>query len=103
MGGRKLTPASSPGAQEPLIFRGAPLAILFVPPPVPKKRLTYVLLGIFLGALGIQNFYAGYGKKGIAQLCISLLTLGYGSIISWIWAIVDVCTVEKDSAGVQFA
>jgi len=92
-------PPPAPG----VTFSGAAPAILYVPPPVPKKRLTYVLLGIFLGSLGIHNFYAGYAKKGLAQLLISLLTLGYGSVISWIWAVVDVCRVEKDNAGVRFA
>ncbi|MBQ3218003.1 MAG: TM2 domain-containing protein [Akkermansia sp.] len=27
---------------------------------MPKSRLAYILLGVFLGSLGIHNFYAGY-------------------------------------------
>ena len=75
-----------------------------VPPPaaMPKSRLAYILLAIFLGTLGIHNFYAGYSGKGIAQLLISVLTLGVLSPIVWIWAIVEICTVDKDAAGVPF-
>lgn len=69
----------------------------------PKSRVTYILLGIFLGALGVHNFYAGYARKAAAQLCISLFTCFYASFVSWIWAIVEVCTVTEDSEGVQFS
>jgi TM2 domain-containing membrane protein YozV len=67
-----------------------------------KNKMTFVMFGVLLGALGAHNFYAGYKKKAIAQLCITVLTLGYGSPMSWIWAIIDVLTVEKDSTGIQF-
>lgn len=26
----------------------------------PKSRLAYILMGLFLGGLGVHNFYAGY-------------------------------------------
>ena len=38
-----------------------------------KKRIVALLLAIFLGQLGIHNFYLGYTKKGVIQLCVSLL------------------------------
>ena len=65
-----------------------------------KSRVAYVVLAIFLGAFGVHNFYAGYTKKAVIQLLITLLTLGFASIVSWIWAIVDICTVTQDAAGV---
>jgi hypothetical protein len=68
-----------------------------------KSRTTFIVLGIFLGMLGIHNFYAGYTSKAVGQLCLSVLTLGYLAIASWIWAIVEICIVEKDSAGIQFS
>jgi TM2 domain-containing membrane protein YozV len=67
-----------------------------------KNKMTFVMLGVLLGAFGAHNFYARYKKKAIAQLCITVLTLGYGAPMSWIWALIDVLTVEKDSAGIQF-
>jgi TM2 domain-containing membrane protein YozV len=68
----------------------------------PKTRVVFVLLGIFFGIFGVHNFYAGYVRKGVAQLCTTLFTCFYGAIVSWIWAIAEVCIVNKDADGVQF-
>jgi len=65
----------------------------------PKNRVAYILLGFFLGSFGAHNFYAGYTSRGIAQLCITVCTLFFGGIVSWVWAIYEVCTVERDSRG----
>lgn len=32
-----------------------------------KNRTSYILLGVFLGLLGIHNLYAGYNSKAVAQ------------------------------------
>jgi hypothetical protein len=69
----------------------------------PKNRTTFILLGALLGAFGAHNFFAGYHKKGAIQLAITVLTLGFGSPMSWMWAVIDICTVNSDSRGVQFA
>lgn len=69
-----------------------------------KSRLIYILLALFLGCLGIHNFYAGYNGKGIAQLLITLL-LGIFIIpilAVWIWVIVEMVIVTKDAQGVPF-
>jgi TM2 domain-containing membrane protein YozV len=71
--------------------------------PRAKKKMTFTLLGVFLGALGVHNFYAGYHGKGIGQLCLSVLTLGFGSPMAWIWAVIEICIVDRDSEGVQFS
>ena len=68
-----------------------------------KSRTSYIVLGIFLGALGIHNFYAGYAGRAVGQLCLTVLTLGYLGIVSWIWAIIEICIVEKDSTGLRFS
>ena len=68
----------------------------------PKKRTSYILLGALLGAFGAHNFYAGYYKKAGIQLAITLLTLGFGSPMSWLWAVIDICTIDRDVRGVQF-
>jgi TM2 domain-containing membrane protein YozV len=72
-----------------------------LPDDQPKSRTTYMVLGALLGAFGAHNFYAGYNKKAGAQLAITVLTLGFGSPMSWIWAIIDICTIDRDSQGVQ--
>ncbi len=69
---------------------------------VPKSRLAYILLGLFLGGFGIHNFYAGYDGEGIAQLLITLLSCGFGGVIVVIWVIIEICTVTKDVNGVPF-
>jgi TM2 domain-containing membrane protein YozV len=68
----------------------------------PRKRTNYILLGALLGAFGAHNFYAGYRKKAGIQLGITLLTLGFGSPMSWLWAVIDICTIDRDVRGVQF-
>lgn len=68
-----------------------------------KSRTTFIVLGIFLGGLGIHNFYAGYTGRAVGQLCLTVLTLGYLGIVSWIWAIIEICIVEKDSTGQRFS
>ena len=70
--------------------------------PQPKSRTTYIVLGALLGALGAHSFYAGYRTKGAAQLAITLLSLGFASPMSWIWAVIDICTINEDNHGVQF-
>lgn len=68
----------------------------------PKSRLAYILLGLFLGMLGIHNFYAGFTGRGIAQLLISLLSCGLLAVGVFIWNIVEIVTQKTDSMGVEF-
>ena len=67
----------------------------------PKNRTSFIMLGALLGAFGAHNFYAGYNKKAAIQLSITVLTLGFGSPMSWMWAVIDICTVDRDGRGVQ--
>lgn len=71
---------------------------------VKHSRLIYILLALFLGGMGIHNFYAGYTKKAIAQLLMFFpgFVLVLPPIIATIWILVDICTVTKDSSGVAF-
>jgi TM2 domain-containing membrane protein YozV len=95
-------PAAAPNPLQP----SAPAAYAYAAPvyaSTHKSRTSYIVLGIFLGSLGIHNFYAGYTSRAVGQLCLTVLTLGYLGIVSWIWAIIEICTVEKDSTGVRFS
>lgn len=67
-----------------------------------RSRLTYILLGVLLGPFGGHNFYAGYIQRAVVQLLITVLSCFFGGIISWIWAIVEVCIVKQDDDGVAF-
>ena len=61
--------------------------------PVPqgeqKSKLAAGLLGIFLGSLGIHNFYLGYTVKAVIQLVITIVTCGFGAIVSSIWGLIE--------------
>jgi TM2 domain-containing membrane protein YozV len=83
--------AASPAMASPAVLRQ------------PKSRTTYIMLGVLLGAVGAHNFYAGYTSRAVGQLCLSMLTLFYLAIVSWIWAIVEICVVDRDSAGIEFS
>lgn len=70
-----------------------------------KSRVGYILLGLFLGGLGVHNFYAGYGGKGATQLLLNLF-LFWTIIVPlgiWIWVIIEICTVDHDAFGNRMA
>ena len=78
---------------------GAPTGWEAVISTPAKSRLAYILLGFFLGGLGIHNLYAGYVRRGVAQLTISLATcwLVLPLIGVWIWALFEIFKVKKDA------
>lgn len=49
-----------------------------------KSRIAAGLLGIFLGGIGAHRFYLGYTGIGIAQIFVTLVTLGIGSLWGFI-------------------
>lgn len=88
------------GAREPA------RAAATVPPSVVlvqarKSRGLFIVLGLFLGCLGIHNFYAGYYAKGAVQLAITIV-LGWvivGLVITAVWALIEIITVTEDANG----
>ena len=54
-----------------------------------KSKMAAGLLGIFLGGFGVHNFYLGYTGKALAQLLITLLTCGFGAMISEVWGLIE--------------
>ena len=56
-----------------------------------KSKMVAGLLGIFLGSLGIHNFYLGYTKKAIIQIVVTVVTCGIGSIWGFIEGILILC------------
>ena len=57
--------------------------------PVPageqKSKMAAGLLGIFLGGLGIHNFYLGNTGRGIIQIVVTFVTCGLGAI----WGLIE--------------
>ena len=74
----------------------------------PKSKLVAGLLGIFIGSLGIHNFYLGYTGKAIAQLlltCVGWIACGIGPAVASIWGLVEgimilTGSINKDGKGV---
>lgn len=54
-----------------------------------RNKIVAGLLAIFLGSLGIHNFYLGFKGKAIAQLLISVLSIGLLAGVSIIWSCVE--------------
>lgn len=74
-----------------------------------KSKMVAGLLAIFIGSLGIHNFYLGFTKKAVIQLLLCLVggivTCGIASLAAEIWAIVDAVyiftgKIDADANGV---
>lgn len=71
-----------------------------IDPSTQKSKLAAGLLGIFLGGLGIHNFYLGYTGKAIAQIVLSFC-FGAGAIWGLIEGIMILAgSINKDANGV---
>lgn len=69
-----------------------------------KSKMAAGLLGIFLGGLGVHNFYLGFTGKAVAQLLISVLSCGTLAAVSAIWGLVEgimilTGSMDKDAKG----
>ena len=77
-------------------------------PGQQKSKIAAGILGILVGFLGIHNFYLGYTGKGIAQLLISVLSLGLLSPISGLWGLIEgililTGSINVDATGIPLA
>ena len=57
-----------------------------------KSKMAAGLLAIFLGSLGVHNFYLGNTGKAVAQLLLTLVgwvACGIGPIAAAIWGLVE--------------
>lgn len=72
-------------------------------PPIyaQKSKIVAGLLGLFLGTLGVHNFYLGYTGKAVAQLLLTLIgwIILIGPIISGIWALIEAVLILCSSYG----
>ena len=72
-----------------------------------KSKIAGGLLGIFLGSLGVHNFYLGYTSKGVAQLLLTLIgwiLCGIGPVVAGIWGLIEgililTGSIDKDAEG----
>lgn len=58
-----------------------------------KNRVVVGLMALFLGTLGIHNFYLGFKNKAMTQILVSivggLFSCGLATIAVQIWALVE--------------
>lgn len=69
-----------------------------------KSKIAAGLLGIFLGAFGVHNFYLGYTTKAVIQLVLTVATCGIGSIATSIWGLIEgimilTGSIDRDADG----
>ncbi|MBD5460783.1 MAG: TM2 domain-containing protein [Lachnospiraceae bacterium] len=78
----------------------------------PKSKMAAGLLGIFLGAFGVHNFYLGYTTKAVIQLVCSIVGIVLSCIFVGIfltmgmsiWGLIEgimilVGKIDKDANG----
>lgn len=91
-------PGQQPGQQPG--YYGAP----GTPPYTEQKsKIVAGILGILLGGLGVHRFYLGYVGIGIAQIVVTIVTLGFGSIwglIEGIMILVGADPFKRDAKGI---
>lgn len=97
-----------PGAAVCMACGYATTAGKTIAPPGAKSKMAAGLLGIFLGGLGVHNFYLGYTSKGVAQLLITLLSCGMLCEVSAIWGLIEgimiLCgNINTDANGVPLS
>lgn len=78
------------------------------PQTEPKSKLVAGLLGVFLGGLGIHNFYLGYTNRGVTQLLLTTVgsLLIIGPLIASVWGFIEgiqifTGTINTDANGTK--
>ncbi len=101
------TPGSAPDPAHPQYEPYQPPYPPQYPSYTQKSRFAACLLAIMFGVFGVHNFYIGRYGPAVAQLVITLITCGWGALISGVWAIVEAVglirgTRTVDGHGIPF-
>ena len=68
--------------------------------PGAKSKMVAGLLGLFLGGIGIHNFYLGNTGRGVAQIIVTVFTCGMGALWGFIEGILILTgSINTDSDG----
>ncbi|RBP97485.1 hypothetical protein CRD60_06900 [Bifidobacterium aemilianum] len=94
-------PPAQPGYQQSYTPGYGPTPMVTPLGYVRKSKLAAGLLGIFLGFIGVHNFYLGYTGKAVAQLLLTLLgwIVVIGPAIAGIWGLIEGILVLSSSYG----
>ncbi|MBE6445899.1 MAG: TM2 domain-containing protein [Alphaproteobacteria bacterium] len=67
-----------------------------------KSQLIYVILALLFGPFGLHNFYAQRWGRGLIQLAITLFTGFVGTVITSLWSVINIFTINSDGNGKAF-
>ena len=81
-------PQSSASPVTVIIQQAGPSVAIDTTTPV-KSRIVAGILGIFLGWLGVHRFYLESHGIGTLQLLLTLLTCGWGTLVTVPWGILE--------------
>ena len=71
-----------------------------------KNGVVYVILAFFLCVIGLHNFYAGYVKRGLIQLLLTLVSpmfMFVPLLLVSCWGIIEMLFQNKDAKGRTFS
>lgn len=69
--------------------------------PEAKSKMAAGLLGLFLGAWGVHNFYLGNTSRGVIQIVVTIFTCGFGGLWGFIEGIMILAgSINTDANGV---
>ncbi|HEX3814168.1 MAG TPA: DUF1707 domain-containing protein [Mycobacteriales bacterium] len=90
----------APPAPNPPAIPNAPYGVdpMTGQPLSDKSKLAAGLLQLFLGCFGVGRFYAGRTGIGLAQILMTVLTLGLLSFITVPWGIIDGIIILTDNS-----
>ena len=67
-----------------------------------KNSIVYIVLAFCLGAIGIHNFYAGYWKRGLLQLLLTISSpymMFVPLLFTSVWALIELLFVNRSADG----
>ena len=67
-----------------------------------KNSIVYVILAFWVGCIGIHNFYAGYWKRGLLQLLLTLVSpymMFVPLLFTSVWALIELLFVNRAADG----
>jgi len=65
-----------------------------------KSRITYILLAVFFGCLGVHNFYAGFSAQLLITLLIGWLFIPLLAV--GLWGLIEIFVINSDASGIPF-
>lgn len=70
-----------------------------------KSGVIYVLLAFFACVIGLHNFYAGYYKKGVVQLVLTIISpfmMFVPLLVVALWGLGEMIFVNSSANGKRF-